>query len=455
MRALLARNGRRTAALLSAICVPCVPLRAQYVPDSAGAAPIVTLALWADEVWLTLLDRDGAFFGRLADEGTLQRFHPRMSSEYELDVWAGRFGLTEDAAWHQAPGGFRAAGTSINHPFIVNVADWRHDVGIAGPVDLTLRYTRAHTLTAQRDYTQVGAAWRGAFGMPWTARVAIGMHFFKASADVEVGLRRAWRANGGAWRADLTLALLDAFNNVIFNALGVSPDDTPAHFDYQTLPVAARASIAYTAPALHVEVHAGSSNRSRVHVTFPATADPAYALTERVSFAGGLVDVRLGGATRAAVYAATAHAATDRSFDTPAPEDLRLRETTTTVGGRAARRWGAAHVVELGLRARWRPERRRSGDGTEIDHRDREVLAHAGVAREPVVGWRWRLAYALTDRTAGPLAPQLTAVDQRALTEGGYRFATGFALIAGLRWRVHRLTTSPFAGGHLRFAAGW
>ncbi len=378
-----------------------------------------------------------------------------MTSEYELDVWAGRFGLAEDAAWHRAPGGFRAAGTSINHPFIVNVADWRHEMPIAGPVDLAVRYTRAHTLTTQRDYTQVGARWRGAFGTPWTPRVVVGMHFFKASADVELGLGRAWRAQGGAWSAEVTFALLDAFNNVIFNALGVDPDDTPAHFDYRTLPVAARASVAYTASALHVELHAGSSNRSRVYVTFPATADPAYTLQERVSFAGALVDVRVGGATRAAVYAAAAHAATDRTFDVPAPEDLRLRETTTMVGARAARRLGAAHVVGLDLTARWRPEERRSGDGAEIEHRDREILAHAGVAREPLVGWRWRLAYAQTDRTAGPLAPQLSDADRRVLTEWGYRFVTGFALMAGVRWRVHRLTTSPFAGGHLRFAAVW
>lgn len=125
------------------------------------------------------------------------------------------------------------------------------------------------------------------------------------------------------------------------------------------------------------------------------------------------------------------------------------------VGARAAHRLGAVHVVEVDFRARWRPERRRSADGAEIDHRDREILGHAGVAREPLVGWRWRLAYAHTDRTAGLLAPQLTDVDRRALTEWGYRFVTGFALMAGLRWRVDQLASSPFAGGHLRFAAVW
>ena len=75
------------------------PASAQTTRDD----PFATLTLWADDIWLSLLDRDGSYFGRLAEEGTFQRFHPRMDDEYELDVLTGLFSPDEDARW-AAPG---------------------------------------------------------------------------------------------------------------------------------------------------------------------------------------------------------------------------------------------------------------------------------------------------------------------------------------------------------------
>lgn len=424
-------------------------------PPASDPPPLLTLAGWADDAWFTLLDRDGSFHGRLSPTGTFQRFHEFMDDEYELDVWSGFFHSSEDARWHLAQSGFRAAGSSINHPFILNYADWRDNVHIAGPVDLALRYSRHHSLTAQRDYMQVGIGWRGTPEGGWAARAGIGMHFFKASADIELGIDRIWQRDDATWRLSVTAALLDAFNNLIFNALGVRPEEVDAHFNYRTLPVAGRIALVHVQPAIRAELHGGVSSRSRVHVTFPATGDPAFSLVEQVSFAGGLVEAWLLRSTRAAVYGTVATAHTDRMGDVPAEGDFGLTEIARTLGAVAEHRLGEAHVLEAAARIRWRPEQRTDGSVLMLHHRDRETLAQMAIAGEPGTGWRWRGAYQRLHRTAGVAAPWLTGSHHRLLTEGGYRFASRFELMGGVRWRLDHLTTSAFAGGHLRFMAVW
>ena len=195
-------------------------VRAQ-TPAERPHAPILTLAPWAEDLWLALPDRDGAYFGRIAEQGTFQRFNPLMDSEYELDLRTGLFAAEEDARWAPADRGLRVAGASINHPFILNAADWRERVPITDRVHLLARFRRQRSLTAQRDYPTVGLSWSRALGTPWTVGAGMGMHFFKSSADVEVTIARRWALRRGGFALDVRLALLDAFTNAIFDALGV------------------------------------------------------------------------------------------------------------------------------------------------------------------------------------------------------------------------------------------
>jgi hypothetical protein len=448
--------------LLAMLVLPALPAHARGQAASAPEEPVplVTLALWAEDVWLALTDRDGSYFGRLAEEGTFQRFNPLMDNEYELDIRTGLFSESEDARWAVVRRGFRAAGASINHPFILNFADWREQVPIGGPVDLLVRYRRQKSLTTQRDYPSVGLQWRGALGTSWTATGRIGMHFFKSSADVELGLARSWQ-RGPRRRVDFEyrVALLDAFTDVIFGALGVEPEETPAHFNYRRLPLAARLAFAVSVPAARLELHGGATTRSLVNVTFPALGLPPYTLEERVSFAGLLLE--LTGARRAAaVWATTARAATDRRHETPSDQDFRLRERTHAVGARATvalgARTGQRLDLELGAGAVWKPEDRTLGQAqTTLRHRDRELFASVALAREPARGWRWRLGYAFADRDAGVLVPQLSATHHRQLMEGGHRFRSGFEVMAGVRWDLDQGLANPFDGGHLRFSAVW
>ena len=133
-------------------------------PQGRVATPIATLSSWANQVWLSLLDRDGSYFGRLATEGTFQRFNRLMDSEYELDIRSGMFTPAEDARWAEVGNGIRITGASISPPRILNVFDWHQESRISGPVNLLVRYSRERSLTAQRDYSWLGIRWHDVGG---------------------------------------------------------------------------------------------------------------------------------------------------------------------------------------------------------------------------------------------------------------------------------------------------
>ena len=83
------------------LTAPAYPLEAQ----PAQGEPLATLDVWADRIWLTVLDREGSWHGRLSDEGILQRFNSAQDDEYELDLRTSLFTASEDARWAPAPGG--------------------------------------------------------------------------------------------------------------------------------------------------------------------------------------------------------------------------------------------------------------------------------------------------------------------------------------------------------------
>ena len=454
----------RLAALLAAASLlPAPSLHAQ--PDTArpatspprqtDSAAIATLAAWADQMWLSLLDRDGAYYGRLAEEGIFQRFNPRMNPEYEMDIRTNLFQPGEDARWAGSPNGFRLAAASINHPHILNIVDWRQGIHVSGPVDLMARYRRERTLTARRDYPWIGVRWRDVIGTPWTVGVGIGVHFFKPSADVEVALARSWIDGGDrSWTLEVRLAALDAFNEAIFQGLGVKAEEVDAHYDYAGAPLAARTTLRAAASRWRAELHAGSSRRSEVRVTVPATGRDPFTQFEQVAFLGTLLQVTPIERVTMALYGTWTRADTERRAAANGI-GFTLREQTVTVGARARTRLNPSWAVETELARVRRPEWRTPEGGAPRDHRDHEVFARAALVRYPEAGWTARLACALLDRDAGYRAPWLTGQNQRLITEAGHRFRSGFEVTAGVRWDVDSFGRAPFDGGHLRMSAGW
>jgi len=120
----------------------------------------------------------------------------------------------------------------------------------------------------------------------------IGVHFFKPAADVEAGVARTWHAGeDGAWLVELRIAALDAFSDVVFVGLGVDPRDVQAQLDHEGRPLAARAFIERRERLWRVELHGGGSTVARSRAAFSGGGAAPFDLTERVGFAGALLEV--------------------------------------------------------------------------------------------------------------------------------------------------------------------
>ena len=424
------------------------------VAQQGRVDPLSSLSSWADDMWLTILDRDGAYWGRVATQGVFQRFNLLMHTDYELNVRLARFSPAEEARWADVSRGLRGSGASLSHPHLLNLVEWRERVPIGGPVDLVVRYVRERSFTAQRDYVRMGVRWREAFGTGWDAGLEFGVHFFKPSADVELIAVRRWGDDERAWAVEVRAAVLDAFSNVVFNELGVRPEEQDLLIDYDSQPLAAKVSVRRIAPLWRVEAHGGTTTRTRAAISYAATDGVPFALLEDVAFAGALGELHATRALTVAAYGTLARASTERESADPSVA-LRVSETTRVGGVRARHLFRGALAGELDAQATWRPEARQGAAVPAIDHTDRELMAIAGVARAPAAGWNWRLALSWSDREAGALAPGLTKKHRRQLMEGGYRFTSGFDVNAGVRWNLDDLSTVLFAGGHVRFTTSW
>ncbi len=365
------------------------------------------------------------------------------------------FTSDEDARWAAAGSGLRVAGTSINHPFILQQVDWRHAAPVSGPVDFLVRYRRQHTLAARRDYPTVGLRWSGVGGSPWSLSTTLGIHFFKASADVELRASRRWgQPSASETRLEFRVALLDTFSDAIFQGLGVAPEETPAHFDYARPPLAGRVLLTRASGPVRFELHAGASARTEVRVTFPETGERSYRLLERVHFVGGLTEVRASERLAIAGYGGVAEADAERRFEGGSLSRL-TSEERTSIFGLVLRAWlGPGTGVVAGVRRVGRPETRIT-EQQPVRHSDREHSAWAGLRRQPTAGWTWGALVAWMDREAGVLAPWLSGANKRLITDWGYRFVSRFEVTAGVRWDLDYSRDRLFDGGHLRFTAMW
>jgi hypothetical protein len=453
---------RRPGVLLAAIvCVILLLVGRPAAAQTAAREPLATLATWADGVWTSLLDRDGGWAGRLSDEGTFQRFNPDEDREYRLDMHTALFSPSEDARWAFRETGLRAAAGSLTRPDIAQRLEWRDRFAISSAWEFEGNLLRERSREASRDHFRTGVFWQPNGPGSWETGATLGLHFFKASADVELLVRRTWSGEDVArGYVDVRIGLLDLFNDVVFKTLGVGADEADAHFDYIVQPVAIRADGSWSMGLVRVEARGGASNRSSVFVTFPAAGDPPYELSERVAFAGGLVELQASSTTTLAALASIARADTERLGETPSTSDLSLREVTHMAGFRARQTLGASLSLEADLLWTRRPEDRRvgwraaAGPQLSVEHRDRELFGGLALVRRPVRGWTGRLLYSALDRDADPLMPQLTARNTRLTTDGGYRFASGFEVTVAVRWELDRTTEYTFDGGQLRVTTG-
>jgi len=424
--------------------------RAAFQSASPDTVPVATLSVWANDVWLDLLDREGTMRGPLAEEGIFQRFHERMDAEYALDVRTGLFSAAEDARWAVSGDGIRAATSSISHPHVLNHLEWRQRFSVSGSLGLLADYRRDHSFTDRRDHTRLGLSWTDEGR--WTVWSRIGVHFFKPAADLEVGATRTWPLDAGnSWLLEVRIAALDVFSDLVFVRLGVDPLDVEAQLDHAGLPLAARAFLERRARRWRLELHGGGSTVVQSRVSFPSGAKAPFDLTERVGFAGALLEVTPAKGLSVAGYGRVARALTRHDYPWWSAPSLRIVERTEAAGAHLRQRLAPDLALEAELHGVWRPEARLLGPGS-VRHRDRELYGALALVRRSDSGWTGQLRYAWLDRQAGVLLPDVGGFNHRLVTEAGYRTAAGFEVSGGFRWDLDELGGHTFDGAQLRLS---
>src|SRR3989454_4683751 len=219
----------RAGGLALLLVLPAAATAARAQSDTLGLH--TTLAGWADDALLTILDRDAARGGRLSDRGILQRFWPDIDPDYQINLIRMRFDLVDDYEWYRRASGARYWSGSVNTRDEAIGAEFKARAPLGGrwAADVNLRHQSLLELTRSLVRLRVRRTARS--GLYTALDGAFSFH--KPSSDV--GLAAGWQR--GNSQVEIALTALDAFNNFIYGGLKVQ--NTPPHtaLDYRRQPV--------------------------------------------------------------------------------------------------------------------------------------------------------------------------------------------------------------------------
>src|SRR3989454_4436832 len=211
----------RAGGLALLLVLPAAATAARAQSDTLGLH--TTLAGWADDALLTILDRDGARGGRMNDRGILQRFRSDLDPNYQINLMHMRFNLVDDDEWYRHTSGARYWSGSVNTRDEAIGAEFKARAPLGGrwAADVNLRHQSLLELTRSLVRLRVRRTVRS--GM-YTALDGA-FSFRKPSSDL--GLAAGWQR--GNSQVEIALTALDAFNNFIYGGLKVqNPPAGPA-----------------------------------------------------------------------------------------------------------------------------------------------------------------------------------------------------------------------------------
>ncbi|MFQ6047597.1 MAG: hypothetical protein ACE5PT_14760, partial [Gemmatimonadales bacterium] len=367
-----------------------VPGAARAQVDTSGLH--ATLGGWAESTWLLLLDRGAADGGRLNDRGMLQRFHPDIDKEYELDLISSRFGLSEEYVWHRADNGARYWGGSINHKDLVAGGNFKARVPLGRGWATHVRLDRDELPAIDRSLVRIG------FRKDWLRGPFLFFEGTLLKIKPEMDLTVGGGVRGEEGEVWLSATMLEAFSDIIYQGLVVWHGFADTALDYEEQPFALRGSAEWRpARGVRVELNAAVLTPTRVRAYRQVAPDTGFRQDERFGFASGLFEwaplprLRVGG------FATWVRAVTDR---TPLPQsgpadDFRLVERTTRAGAFLLLSPGTRWRGEAWLARSTRPETRdyRQGAPPDVDYEDRAWSGAALVGYEPPGGFRTHLAF--------------------------------------------------------------
>lgn len=435
------------------------PVRGQADSVSLHA----TLRGWAEEAWSLLEDRDAMVSGRYSDAGLLQRFHPKVDAEYQLDLISSRFGMSDEYDWFRRASGIRYRAGSVNQRDLVSGVDFKGVVALGSGWTAQARFNNEDSPALERNLLRVGfeKAWnQGAFAFLETS-----LHSYKPDTDVTVGA--GWRSS--VTEASIALTVLDAFSDFIYQKLDVWPGFADTALDYERQPLAMRASVETSLfERVRVEGHGAVMMPSRVRAYLQLSPDSGFRQEDRFALFAGLVEWSVSPQLRTGMFVSYVRAASDR---TPLEQnrdldDYRLVERSTRAGGFALARLSRRWLVESWLARSWRPERRfyRGGAAVDVDYEDRAWSGQSVVMYNAPSGFLTSLAFEMDMRDVlrgegqVPYQEPLGRHNTRVRFDIGWRFSGGTSLILGYRIDLDGddyTDHGRFDGAHGRLVIHW
>jgi len=438
--------------------VVTTPLQAQS--DTLGLH--TSLAGWADDALLYILDRDAARGGRLSDRGILQRFWSDIDPDYQINLMRMRFDLIDDAEWYRHGSGARYWSGSVNTRDEAIGAEFKARVPLDDRWTADVDFRHQSLLELNRSLVRLKLGRTARSGV-YTALEGT-FSFHKPSADV--GLATGWRR--GNTQVEVALTALDAFNNFIYGGLKVENTPADTALDYQRQPFLLRGHADLPLGARwRLEGHAGVMRPAAVRAFVQAAPDSGFLQDERYGFAGGLVEWLPSSRVTTGVRATVIRAVTDRR---PLPNggavnDYRLTERTVEFGGSVLVRPAPTWMLEGWLGRLWRPERRiyRSGAAPDVNYEDVSWSGQAAVMYRPTHGFTGSVTLDLDTRDVVrgdgevPAHEPLARRNSEIRADFGWRFPNrslfdlglGFDLDPGIYPR------GWFGGAHGRFVLYW
>jgi hypothetical protein len=456
------RQGRRhrrpglVAAFLGLLGASPRPAPAQ----TADSLFHVTLAGWEERTWLRLADRQGSYWGRTSTRGILQRFHPDMDQEYQLDVIASRPSLVDDYRWDVSTTGFRWHAGSINKEFVETIGEFKVPVPIAAAWRAEIEWDHESNYEARRSMVHLRFVRRWPSGLEAFAGTSLEPK--KPGWDLETGV--AWTARSGA-SARLSLNLLDWPNDFIYQVLdAASASEIDSSLDYTAPPFAFRGRARVPVGPVWLEAFGAAMTPATVQVYANLAADSGYAQDERAAYAGALIETEVAARVRAGLYGSVVRTRIQRAAlpDGVGVEEFDLVEREAMVGAFVIaeplpRLYGEAWLVR-----QWRPEQREVTGGSleAVVYEDRAWMGQAMLIYRTPAGFQADLGVLMDARAVvrnvGEVGSRPLDADHYRLRFGlGWYFGPQFAFMIGLGADLDGNDGRWFDGARGRFQVYW
>jgi hypothetical protein len=413
------------------------PATAAAQSDSASLH--TTVLAWSYNTWLYVLDRGAVDGGRLNDLGWLQRFHPAIDDEYALDAISVLPSPSDQYVWQYAENGARYWGGSINHRALAAGFDARARLALGRGWHVRFRFDKEDRPGLARNLPRFGfeKQWSPGIFAFWEGTLLAD----KPDMDVTVG--GGWRDRAGA--ASVSLTVLDAFSQAIYQGLEVDPFFAPTALDYERRPYALRAT-AYRQLGAHVRVEAdvGAGLPSTLRAYDQVVPDSGFRQNERFGMAAGLVEWNTFRRLRAGLMATWVRTVMDR---TPlalsrVEDDFRLEERTAQIGGFVLVQPWTRWRFESWLAREYRPQTKafRNEAVADVDYEDRAWRGRMQLRYQTAIGFKAESAFEMDLRDVvrgdGQVPSAEASVGRRNTRlrlELGWRFGNRFWVEAGYR----------------------